>query len=341
MKGLTWFSKIIYIINVLAAFLLLLSYILVYVEPKQFSVLSVLSLAVPVLIIVNLLFLIYWILRLKKQVMVSAVVLLLGYNFIGSLYQFNGETPNSHDTTVISIMTYNVRIFNNYKWIPSDNVKEDIGKFLNNEQADIIALQEYPRGNPLILEGYNNFNARYTKKAKGGLVVYAKYPIVNSGSLEFLNTPNNAIYVDLEIQQDTIRVYNVHLQSARLDTSVEALEKEGSNLFKRLGSTFKTQQDQAETILKHVSSCPHPYIITGDFNNTAFSYVYRQLLGENLKDSFVESGEGFGRTFNLKQLPLRIDFVLLHKSMQVKSHKSYNTQLSDHFPVKASFTLNE
>ena len=34
----------------------------------------------------------------------------------------------------------------------------------------------------------NNFNATYTKETRGGQVIYSKFPIINSGSLEFQNT---------------------------------------------------------------------------------------------------------------------------------------------------------
>ena len=67
MKNLKLIDKIIYLVNGLSAFVLLLSYILPLAPPKTFALLSVLSLGVPFLIVVNVLFLMYWLIKLKKQ----------------------------------------------------------------------------------------------------------------------------------------------------------------------------------------------------------------------------------------------------------------------------------
>ena len=60
MKNLKAIDKFIFVVNSIAAALLLLSYILPLVPPKTFPLLSVLSLGVPFLIILNALFFFYW-----------------------------------------------------------------------------------------------------------------------------------------------------------------------------------------------------------------------------------------------------------------------------------------
>lgn len=340
MKGLGFGNKIVFLVNSLAAFLLLVSYILPYMPPKSFGTLSVLSLGVPLLILLNLLFFLYWLLKVKKQLILSLVVLLLGYNHISSMYKFS-SSKNVDDKENFTVMDFNVRLFNKFNWSPSKTIKEDIKTLIESEQPDILSLQEYRRGNPLILDGYHNFNARYTHNVKGGQVIFSKFPIVNSGSLEFSNTNNNAIFVDVVKQNDTIRVYSVHFQSSGINTEVEALKKESSeSLFKRIGNTFKAQQDQVELLLKHKAKCPYKTIITGDFNNTAFSYIYKKIKGENLVDTFKEAGNGFGKTYDFKFFPLRIDFILVDKAFVVNGFKTYNEKLSDHYPIKATLKLH-
>ncbi|MDX1277950.1 MAG: endonuclease, partial [Oceanihabitans sediminis] len=71
MKKLNFINKIIFFFNSVAATLLLLSYVLPFIPPKTFSVLSVLSLAVPFLILVNALFFLYWLLKVQKQFFLS------------------------------------------------------------------------------------------------------------------------------------------------------------------------------------------------------------------------------------------------------------------------------
>ena len=340
MKGLKFGSKIIFLVNSLVAFLLLISYILPYIPPKSFASLSVLSLGVPLLILLNVIFFIYWLLRVKKQMILSLVVLLLGWSYINSMYKFSSSNKNDDDGN-FSVMSFNVRLFNRFEWLPSKTVKEDIVAFIYKENPDIICLQEYRRGNHIELEGFYNFNARVVDPTiKGGQVIFSKFPIINKGSLEFPNTYNNGIFVDIVKQKDTIRVYTLHLQSSRINPDVEKLKKETSeHLFEQVSTTFKAQQEQVELFLKHKSNCKYKTIVTGDFNNTAYSYIYKEIKGDDLIDTFEEAGNGFGRTYDFKFFPMRIDFILADEDITVNGYKTYDVKLSDHYPIKATLKL--
>lgn len=340
MRGLKFGSKIIFVINSLVAFLLLISYILPYIPPKSFATLSVLSLGVPLLILSNLLFFIFWLLRVKKQMILSLVVLLLGYNYISSMYKFSGASKVEDDAN-FSVMSFNVRMFNKFNWLPESINKEHIVKILADENPDILCLQEYPRGERVDIDGYHSFNAKHVKGIKGGQAIFSKFPIVNSGSLEFPNTFNNAIFADIVKEKDTIRIYTFHLQSSGINTEVEKLKNETSgHLFKQVGATFKMQQDQVNLFLAHKEKCHYKTIVTGDFNNTAYSYVYRKIKGDDLVDTFEEAGNGFGRTFDFKFFPMRIDFILADKDFTVNGYKTYDVKLSDHFPIKTTLKLH-
>ncbi|WP_178989150.1 endonuclease/exonuclease/phosphatase family protein [Winogradskyella schleiferi] len=339
MKGLKFGSKIIFALNSLVAFLLLISYILPYIPPKSFATLSVLSLGVPLLILLNVIFFIYWLLRVKKQMILSLVVLLLGWSYINSMYKFSSSSKLD-DAGNFTVMSFNVRLFNKFQWLPNKSVKDEIVAFIGKNQPDVLSLQEYPISERLKLQGYSSFNAEYTKGIKGGQTLFSKFPIVNSGSLEFANTYNNIIFIDIVKQKDTIRIYNVHLQSSGIETDVEKLKKETSgHLFKQVGTTFKTQQEQVELFLAHKSKTKHKTIVTGDFNNTAFSYIYRKIIGNDLKDTFEEAGNGFGRTYDFKFFPMRIDFILADNNFKVNGFKTFDNVLSDHYPIKTTLKL--
>ena len=339
MKNLKFGSKMMFVINSLVAFMLLVSYVLPFIPPKSFATLSVLSLGVPLLILLNTLFFLYWLLRVKKQMILSLVVLLLGWNHINSMHRFSSSEKIKDDAN-FSVMSYNVRLFNKFGWLPTGEVKEKILALINTENPDILCLQEYPISHRVKIEGYFSFNAEYTKGIKGGQTIFSKFPIVNSGSLEFPNTFNNAIFVDVVKQKDTIRIYNFHLQSSGIESDVEKLKKETSgHLFKQVGSTFKAQQEQVELFLAHKSKTKHKTIVTGDFNNTAYSYIYRKVKGDDLKDTFEEAGNGFGRTYDFKFFPMRIDFILVDKDFTVNGFKTYKVKLSDHFPIKTTLKL--
>lgn len=320
------------------AFALLLSYLLPYVEPRRFGFLSVLSLAVPFLILVNLLFLVYWLLKTKKQLFLSLFVLGLGYSHVLSLYKFSGS-KHLDDRKNLLVMNYNVRLFNVYDWIDDPNVGKDIVDFIAEKKPDIICIQEYRKYDDFALVGYEKYEEFVGKKSSSGQAIFSKYPIIKSGSINFPKTFNNAIFADILKGNDTIRVYNVHLQSSGIQPDQEELTTENSeSMVKRVSSTFKMQQSQTELFLKHKSKCPYQMIICGDFNNTAYSYVYKEIKGD-LKDAFKRAGNGFGRTYDFKFFPVRIDFVLVDEGFEINAFKTFDVEYSDHFPIMAKIKL--
>ena len=104
-----------------------------------------------------------------------------------------------------------------------------------------------------------------------------------------------------------------------------------------LSKTFIIQQKQVELIKKSIKKSPYKVILSGDFNNTAFSYIYKEL-SRDFNDSFKEKGNGFGITFNYNFIPLRIDFILSDKFFKINNFKTYNINLSDHEPIFSQFT---
>lgn len=232
-------------------------------------------------------------------------------------------------------MNYNVRMFNFFGWLPSTTIESDILNFVKTENPSILCLQEYHKSDTFQLEGYTKYEQISKGKVKSGQAIFSKFPIINSGSIAFPNTNNNAIFVDVLKQKDTIRVYNVHLQSSKLSADVVELNKNSSeNLTRIIGNVFKMQQLQAELVVAHKNKSNYKTIISGDFNNTAYSYVYNQLKGES-QDAFEVAGTGFGKTFKINHLPLRIDFILVDERFTVNGFENYNVKLSDHYPIKA------
>lgn len=338
MKKLNLLDKLLFFLNSIAATTLLLAYILPYVEPKRFAFLSVLSLTMPFLILVNLLFAVYWLLKVKKQMLLSLIILGLGFNHVASLYKFSAS-KQVEDPDNITVMNYNVRLFNLFKWIPDINAAKKITELIHENNPDIISMQEYRPDKDLELSKYYKFESLSGDKIKNGQAIFSKFPIIGKGVIEFPNTYNNAIFADVVKNQDTIRIYNVHLQSLKIDVSTDPLENETSeNLFKGVGNTFLLQQKQTDMFLAHKAQSPYKVMVTGDFNNTAYSYIYKEIRGD-MKDAFVEAGNGFGRTFDFKFFPIRIDFIMVGAEFDINNFKTFNVRYSDHFPIMSKVKL--
>jgi len=333
-------NKIVFVVNSIAAFALLLSYLLPYVSPKTFPLLSVLSLAVPILIIINVLFFLYWAIQFNKKLILSLLVLILGASHISSLYKLNGKSTDKEQHR-ISLLSYNVRSFNRFDWLDSESIPKDISKLVREQTVDVFCAQEY-YNNPDIdfsqfqykYENFNNDNGELA------LVIFSKHPIVNKGSLQFKGTANNIIFSDIAFPNDTIRIYNVHLQSHKISSNTDRLDtKDSQKLLKRIQVSFERQQEQVDLLIGHMKASPYRSIVMGDFNNTAYSYVYNSVISKGLIDTFKEAGKGFGKTFEFDLFPVRIDFILVPDVFEVLEFKTFKEELSDHYPILSRVKL--
>ncbi len=337
-KNISIITKIFWFINYIVAILLLLGYILPYFSPKLLSKFNVLSLAVPALIFINFLFLVFWIIKINRKFFLSFFVLAIGYLISTPLYKFSNNKLKSNDS--ISLMSYNVRLFNAYNWFKDKTIPQKIKHFIEKENPDIICFQEFhPKGNSLFSYPYKYIKTSDAKK-KFGQAIFSKYKIINSGSLNFSHTQNNAIFVDILKNRDTLRIYNLHIESLGLNPNKENFgQKDKEKILNRISREFQKQQNQVEKILAHQKQCSYPILLAGDFNNTAYSWTYKNLKG-NFKDSFLEGGKGFGKTYSVRGIPLRIDFIFTDKILKINQHKNYTIKYSDHYPIMVTIGLD-
>jgi len=340
-KKLPFIDKVIYGINILIAILLIATGFLSFLSIQLIPALSVLSLLVPILFVFNLLFFLYWSFRKKKQMLLSIVALIFGYLAFGSFYGI-GNNGKTHSSSDLKIMTYNAWGFNKNGWIKEPNIGDRIIEFIKKEDPDIICIQEHSRIRDKQLHEYPyKIVTQYIKSApRTTQAIFSKFPIVGNGSLDLPGTINNIIYADIVYAQDTIRVYNIHLQSFSIIPSAETFSdgKKSERTYKRLTGTFSKQLEQAKIFQGHLEKSRYLNLVCGDFNNTQFSNVYKIVKGD-LQDTFLEKGNGFGRTYDLLKFPIRIDYILTDPDFEVLSHQNFNEKLSDHYPVMATLRL--
>lgn len=341
MQNLSWFNKMMFFFNIVLTVLTIMGYVLPFLAPKTFPLLSVLTLFLPMMLIVNCLFFIYWGIQFKRQILLSSIVLLLGITFINKFYNFS-SSAFTEEKKDIKVMSYNVRLFNKFEWSDKKTVPIEISDFLKSKQPDILCIQEFSNA-PEFDYSYFPYQFILSKgnKIKTGQAIFSNFKIINSGEITFPNSNNNVIFADLEREKDTIRIYNMHLQSINITPDVNELNEDlqvmnqtkSERMFKRMSTAFKMQQQQAEILMEHQKDCNYPIIVCGDMNNSAFSYVYRIIRGD-LQDSFEEAGSGFGKSYDFRYYPARIDYIFADKKFEIKHFDNFPQVIdSDHFPI--------
>ncbi len=340
-KNLSLFQKLLFFFNCLAVLLLAAACFVPYISSERYAFLAFLSLGVPLLVIANFLFFLFWLYQRKRQMLLSLLILVIGYFSLGAFIKVGlGESEAAADD--LKVMSYNVRVFNKFGEMASPNVFDDIKAFVDEEKPDVICFQEvdYVRQ-----KEYEDYPYRYLeyihKQDKVLLGIFSKYPIINTELLDFPGSPNEAACADILYKNDTIRIYNMHLQSLGIThTRANSIldQQKSKRILKKMTEAFGKQQQQAKLVKEHMQANSYPQILCGDFNNSQFSNAYKTIRGEK-NDSFIEQGFGYGRTLNYHRFPVRIDFILSDPVFEVKSHKTYDVEYSDHYPVMASFKL--
>jgi endonuclease/exonuclease/phosphatase family metal-dependent hydrolase len=347
MKNLSWFNKGMFFLNLVLIVLTFIAYLLPFLAPKIFPLLSVFTLFMPLFFLANGLFFLYWGIQFKKRMILSGLVLLVGITFFNKFYKFSAKEFEESDKD-FTVMSYNVRLFNVFKWLDRDDIPDVILEFINTENPDILCIQEFSNSADIDLKVYPyKFVLMEGKQIKTGQAIFSKFPIIEHGNIVFPNSNNNVVYADIKKGKDIIRVYNMHLQSIKISPDVNEIsenidvidQQKSKFLFIRISKAFKQQQEQAAIFKEHEKDCKYPIIICGDMNNSAFSYVYRNIKGK-LKDSFEEAGVGFGATYKFKYYPARIDYIFADETMEVKQFENFpEFQNSDHYPIMAKLSM--
>jgi vancomycin resistance protein VanJ len=336
---LSFFRNFFFGLNILLGIVLLLSCLVPYISIATVPFVAFFSLTIPILVLGNLLFLLFYVFGRNKKAFFSFFILLISYLSLSSFFKLRFSTADTKEAD-LNVMTFNVRSFNRNQNLENTTVFEETLDLISTENPDIICFQEFYYKRYKDFKDYKYKYLEYIHNpGKVKLGFYSKYPIINQGLINFPDSPNNAAFVDVVVKKDTLRVYNLHLESLRVIPDKDIIAKEASKkLYKRLTTSFKKQQQQAEIIKEHKQNSPYKAIICGDFNGTQYSNVYKTIRG-TMQDTFEEKGSGYGRTYNFKYYPVRIDFILIEDSFEVVSHKNYNVKLSDHFPVMTSFNF--
>lgn len=340
---------------------LLLSYLAPYANPKDFWPFAFLGLAYPWLLIINILFLVGWILMWKRHYWLSLFVILAGWSNMKNLVSL-GNNDQKIEGYKYKILSFNVRNFDLYNWSHNKSTRDHIFEMLTDESPDILCLQEYFHGDSGRFETQskleqimktNSPHIEYTQTRRGtdhwGIATFTSLPIVGKGRVPFQYHSNNiCMYTDVKMKDDTIRIYNMHLQSVSLadkdykfidalksgdDTlKVDHLEEGSISILRRMKRAYVKRTTQIEKILKHIDECHYPVIICGDFNDTPFSYTYRSFSSK-FRDAFQHSGSGVGATY-IGFLPsYRIDFIFHSDSLTSSGFRVLPYELSDHYPI--------
>ncbi len=286
---------------------------------------------------------------------------LIGFPFWQSLVAFSWGKETLPIVLPINhwaVLTYNVHLFHYHQQPQAAQKTQQLIRWIANENSQIQCLQEF-----YDLDSSQKFctvrqlvaQRPYYYLHKGstddfgatiGLAIFSAYPIINKGKLTLAATENplnTCIFADIVKGKDTVRIYNVHLQSMSLSgdktLTNSNLLKKSAIIFEKIQRSALLRATQIQTLQQHIAHCPYPFILCGDFNEIPCSATYFALKA-NLYNAFEEAGQGIGATYPSAFPFLRIDHQFCSPQWQVRSYETKaNVPYSDHLPLQVIYQL--
>ncbi len=319
------------------------------VTPVGHSARALLVYALPLLIVANVVMIVYWLIRRKwLMALIPVVTVACCVPYIGTLWQFRSLDKNADAQPGLKIATYNVYMFNRET---SGFIAQDVLAEMRRQNVDVLCMQEYNEvsGEKKNSESYKEYFP-YMAVGRSDMVIYSRYPIKDTRRILFNDTNNSAMWADIDVKGDRVRVFNVHLQTTGISSTMHQAAKlqgrgyevEGNRFLEAIlgnyiwGLMFRS--GQSILVANEVRASQYPVVLCGDFNDVPYSFVYNTLLG-SMVDGFRECGSGWSATYRGKKAA-RIDYIFHDETLQGLSYYKTELTYSDHYPVFMKLKFN-
>ena len=320
--------------------------------PADHPILSTLGMTFPLFLIVNLLFLFFWLIFKWTRSWIPVGGFLLAYVPI-SIYMplHPGAAVDDGD---LMVMSYNVCGYGgNYKY---DNGFERVCDYMKKYDADIVCVQEdIDTWRRNVKQEYDKFYAHNDTavianhaKSFNALGIHTKYPILRREHIEYESNSNGSVAWWLQVKGDTVIVLNNHFESCHLDSTDrrqyrqmlhgemarDSVRSESQILLVKLAEANAKRCKQIDAVLDYVRQhSRYATIVCGDFNDNPISYS-RHAMSQVLTDCYVTAGNGVGLSYNQKAFSLRIDHIFCsHHFVPSLCKIDGEMDASDHNPV--------
>ena len=311
-------------------------------NPADYPLLSCFGMAFPIFLVVNLLFLFFWLTFKWRKAWIPILGYALAYIPISIYMPVNMRQDLPEGT--IKLLSYNVCQYGgNYKY---EQGFDTVYNYLKRQNADIVCIQEdadtwrrFVMQRYAKIYPYNDTTIfRNDIMGMNGVGIHTRFPIhfhipLQTGSDELLarmgRRYDTAFFADL-------------LERVRGKMERDTAKEESMLLLDKLATAAAKRAPEVDAVHAYIEAHrQYPMIVCGDFNDNPISYA-RRIISQGLTDCFVETGKGIGLSYNQKGFYVRIDNIL------VSSHfEPYNCRIdnkmdaSDHYPIICTLKMKD
>ncbi len=321
-------------------------------NPADHPLLSTLGMTLPVFLLINLVFLFFWVVFKWRMVWISVLGLVLAYVPISIYMPLNSSQDIPEGA--LKIISYNVCAYGgNFKY---DDGFEKVRDYLVEEKPDIVCIQEdidtWRRYVFLHYEKTFAYNDTMViannPQSYNALGIHSKYPIIHRERIAYPSKANGSVAWWLKVGNDTLIVVNNHFESCHLNKDDRAqylqmikgkmprdsVREESKLLLVKLAEANAKRSGQIRTVRQYaLDHGQYPVIVCGDFNDSPISYS-RHAMAEVLTDCYATTGKGIGLSYNQKAFSFRIDHFFCNDKLQpYRCEIDGKMDASDHNPL--------
>lgn len=323
-------------------------------DPVAHPVFANFGLAFPALLVVNLGFLVFFLIFRRRMLLIPVAGLVVGYVPVRTYSPLN--ITHAAPDSALKVMSYNVYSFKNassYGNIDLDTFDiHAYAQYVKGVGPHIVCMQEAFYNDAVrdsFLSDYPYQDSLRNRRNNDMLLTFSKYPIVDK---EHINADLDGCVCGafrIDVGGDTITVINCHLETSGLSLEQrddfhriikgkwgdeDSVSVESRRILVRLADAAKRRAPQVKGIVSYIQSHPDDAILLcGDFNDSPISYAHH-ALSNVLTDCYIATGNGPGVSYRKNAIYVRIDNVMC--SSQWEPYEfcvDRSVSVSDHYPI--------
>lgn len=239
-----------------------------------------------------------------------------------SLYQISPfllRAPNTH------VSGPSLRILQSNMLVTNRNVG-GLMALIESDDPDVIVISEANSGHVAYLRDIMRlypYQVAEPQKHSFGMAIASREPLNNIQKHHFASENIIAISADIPRDAKTVTLLSIH--------PANPLHPKGMEI----------RDQELAVIARWIKSQKHPVIVTGDFNITPYSHVYKEFIRETGLHN-ARKGRGMHGTYH-SALPaitrLPIDHTLISDSLAIRTYRTAKVKHTDHLATVVTVVM--
>lgn len=358
---MTIIRKILLYINAFVIIAMLVTGYSDRLNPETWSWMALGGYVFPVFVLMNLAFIVFWMVVKVKYVLLPFIGMVLAYQPVMNYCPVNlqQEAPEGS----IRVMSYNtLNLGTSTTPDDPDKGRQELLEYIASMDVDIVCLQEamlyegVVKDIKRILKGTANYvDTVYNEQKTYCLAILSRYPIVRKERIDYESQGNMSCAFTLDMNGHLVTVVNNHLESNAFSQeekenfhafvhskqNTSSIKSESKFLAGKLSAAAKLRAPQARAVSQYIRRHnTSPVIVCGDFNDIPISYAHRTIAQE-LIDCYTSTGFGPGFSYGQNSMRVRIDNIMCSPHFTPYGCEiDDGATFSDHYPIVCSLKMN-